>query len=65
LRPVLGRAGLGAALLAVACVGPEEVTTELHLPTEAEAQADADARISPQDVDAEYEALLEEIESDR
>jgi hypothetical protein len=52
-------------LSAAGCLGAETVETELHLPTEAEAQAAADARITPQNEDAEFEALLEEVESDR
>ncbi|MHC5210611.1 MAG: hypothetical protein ACYTG2_07830 [Planctomycetota bacterium] len=64
-RRVLARAAPAAFLALVACTGPEETTTELHLPTEAEAQAAADARIDQQNAEAEFDALLEEIESDR
>jgi uncharacterized lipoprotein YmbA len=55
---------LASALLAAGCSGPEETTTELRLPTEAEAQAEADARITRENAEAEFEALLEEIETE-
>ena len=54
---------LGSALLP-ACTSPDE-EEELYLPTEAEAQASADATINPQNADDEFEKLQEEIESER
>ena len=59
-----GRVALASALLiAPACTSTDE--EQLYLPTEAEAQASADATISDQNADEEFEKLKDEIEGER
>ena len=60
------RVAIAAALLAAvpACTSPDE-DEEFYLPTEAEAQAKADAQINEHNSDAEFEKLQEEIEAER
>ena len=59
-----GRVALAAALLfAPACTSTDE--EQLYLPTEAEAQASADATISEENAQEEFDKLKDEIEAER
>jgi hypothetical protein len=57
-------AALLAALALAGCRAPQDEIVEVYVPSEEEARAAADQRITPENADQEFIELLEEIEED-
>jgi hypothetical protein len=53
-----------AVLMLAACRAPQDEIVEVYVPSDAEARAAADQRITPENADQEFDELLEEIEGD-